>query len=117
MDKLQVYFLTKSEGGRGQSINNNAQATLFCKTWDSPVFFEVPEGKDMIMPGEDTNIKLTLSREMVRDEILVLILYSCYFTPFKSVYLNHLVCPTVLLENLLVLETRIKTNKINWFKF
>ena len=35
------------------------------KTWDALVMLELTGGKDLIMPGEDAKIKLTIRKPMV----------------------------------------------------
>ncbi len=60
-----MYFLTKDEGGRGKPFTKFYQALVYCKTWDYPALIQLPEGKDMVMPGEDTKINFTLEKSMV----------------------------------------------------
>ncbi|ELU13652.1 hypothetical protein CAPTEDRAFT_150625 [Capitella teleta] len=60
----QVYFLSKDEGGRDKPFTGTFQAHMFCKTWDCPSFLTMPEGRDMIMPGEDLKINFTLIKDM-----------------------------------------------------
>ncbi|KAL3318281.1 hypothetical protein Ciccas_003062 [Cichlidogyrus casuarinus] len=61
----QVYMLTKKEGGREKPFTQNFQLQIFSKSWDCPAFMVMPEGKDLLMPGEDAKIKLHLQRSMV----------------------------------------------------
>ena len=61
----QVYILTKAEGGDGRPFTNDYQVQVFCKTWDCPVMVHMPEGKDMVMPGEDVTLTATLKKDMV----------------------------------------------------
>lgn len=62
---LQVYFLNKDEGGRERPFTKYFQAQVFCKTWDAPGLMSLPEGKDMVMPGEDATLAFTLRKLMV----------------------------------------------------
>ena len=63
---LQVYLLSKEEGGREKPYTNAYQAQLFCKTWDAPAQMTLPSDKDMIMPGEDASIEFIIMKNMVR---------------------------------------------------
>lgn len=51
--QAQVYMLSKEEGGRKRPINNLIQLQMFSKTWDIAAQCTLPEGKEMVMPGED----------------------------------------------------------------
>lgn len=51
--EVQVYVLSKEEGGRKKPIANMAQLQMFSKTWDSAAQCAVM-GKDFAMPGEDS---------------------------------------------------------------
>jgi elongation factor Tu len=50
--KIQVYVLTKEEGGRSKPFMSYAQMQMFSKTWDMPIRVKIPD-KEMVMPGED----------------------------------------------------------------
>lgn len=41
------------------------QCVLFSKTWDAPALIQIPEGKDMVMPGEDATIEFRCEKKMV----------------------------------------------------
>ena len=62
---FKVYFLTKEEGGRPKPYTTFFQAHMFCRTWDAPASMELPEDKDMVMPGEDSSLTFTMYKEMV----------------------------------------------------
>jgi len=64
----QVYLLTKEEGGRQKPYTTNFQPQMYCKTWDAPAMMRLPEGKDMIMPGEDCSITFTVRKHMVLEK-------------------------------------------------
>jgi len=66
--KAQCYLLTKEEGGRPKPFTKYFQAQMYCKTWDVPAFMSLPEGKDLIMPGEDTSVIFTLRKSMVLEK-------------------------------------------------
>jgi len=63
---VKVYLLTKEEGGREKPFLNNFQTQVFCKTWDVPSFLQLPEGKDMLMPGEDCTVTMAARKHIVR---------------------------------------------------
>ncbi|XP_064619174.1 elongation factor Tu, mitochondrial-like [Lineus longissimus] len=67
--EAQVYLLGKDEGGRSRGLNlaSKFQAQLFSKTYDVPARVERPEGSnvEMMMPGEDGKIMLSLFKKMV----------------------------------------------------
>lgn len=62
---VQVYLLSKEEGGKGKPTTNYMQAQMYLKTWDAPAFVLLPSGKDMVMPGEDARIEFLLRKPMV----------------------------------------------------
>ena len=51
--ECQIYMLTTEEGGRTRPINNMMNGQMFSKTWDCQAQINL-EGKDLVMPGEDT---------------------------------------------------------------
>ena len=58
--KAQVYILTKEEGGRHKPFVSNYTPQMFVRTADVSATITLPEGKDFIMPGEDTSMDLSL---------------------------------------------------------
>ena len=60
----QVYLLTKDEGGDTKPVTDDKQALLYSQTWDCSCYMGLPEGKDMVMPGEDVSMKLRLNKTM-----------------------------------------------------
>ena len=62
--EAQIYLLSKEEGGRTKPFTPFFQTQMFCTTWDSPAFLEIPD-KDLIMPGEDARVIMNLRRKMV----------------------------------------------------
>lgn len=63
--QAQVYIMTKDEGGMAQPVTHERKLTMFSKTWDAPVFIELAQGKEMLMPGEDGSISVKLAKPMV----------------------------------------------------
>ncbi|XP_035381239.1 elongation factor Tu, mitochondrial [Electrophorus electricus] len=63
--KTQVYILSKEEGGRHKPFVTNFMPVMFSLTWDMVCRVQLPENKEMVMPGEDTSLTLTLRQPMV----------------------------------------------------
>ncbi|XP_068193157.1 elongation factor Tu, mitochondrial [Antennarius striatus] len=66
--KAQVYILSKEEGGRHKPFVSNYKPVMFSLTWDVSCRITLPEGKDMVMPGEDTSLNIMLLRPMVLEK-------------------------------------------------
>ncbi|MCI4395225.1 hypothetical protein PGIGA_G00177980 [Pangasianodon gigas] len=66
--KAQVYILSKEEGGRHKPFVTNFMPVMFSLTWDMACRVQLPEGKEMVMPGEDTSLTLTLRQPMVLEK-------------------------------------------------
>ncbi|KAH8854626.1 Elongation factor Tu, mitochondrial [Schistosoma japonicum] len=60
----QVYMLSKKEGGRTKPFTNNHQFHIFSKSWDCSALLVLPEGREMIMPGEDAAVNLHFQKKM-----------------------------------------------------
>ncbi|XP_018423514.1 PREDICTED: elongation factor Tu, mitochondrial isoform X1 [Nanorana parkeri] len=63
--KAQVYILSKEEGGRHKPFVSNFLPVMFSLTWDMSARVTLPEGKEMVMPGEDTSLTMTLRQPMI----------------------------------------------------
>ncbi|XP_037647272.1 elongation factor Tu, mitochondrial [Sebastes umbrosus] len=66
--KAQVYVLSKEEGGRHKPFVTNFMPVMFSLTWDMACRVTLPEDKEMVMPGEDTSLTLTLRQPMVLEK-------------------------------------------------
>ncbi|XP_026180437.1 elongation factor Tu, mitochondrial [Mastacembelus armatus] len=66
--KAQVYILSKEEGGRHKPFINNFMPVMFSLTWDMACRITLPSEKEMVMPGEDTSLTLTLRQPMVLEK-------------------------------------------------
>ncbi|XP_039392773.1 elongation factor Tu, mitochondrial [Mauremys reevesii] len=66
--EAQVYILSKEEGGRHKPFVTNYMPVMFSLTWDMACRTILPPGKEMVMPGEDTALTLTLRQPMVLEE-------------------------------------------------
>ena len=56
--KAQAYVLTKEEGGRHTPFFNGYRPQFYFRTTDVTGVAELPEGTEMVMPGD--NVKLTI---------------------------------------------------------
>ena len=56
----QVYVLTKDEGGRHTPFFNNYRPQFYFRTTDVTGVITLPEGTDMVMPGDTTEISVEL---------------------------------------------------------
>lgn len=58
--KGPVYVLTKEEGGRHKPFFTGYRPQLYFRTTDVTGSIELPEGVEMVMPGDNVEIKVTL---------------------------------------------------------
>jgi len=58
--EAQVYVLTKEEGGRHTPFFSNYRPQFYFRTTDVTGVIELPEGVEMVMPGDNTLLKVTL---------------------------------------------------------
>lgn len=58
--KSQVYVLTKEEGGRHSPFFTGYRPQFYFRTTDVTGTVTIPEGKQMIMPGDNTNLAIEL---------------------------------------------------------
>jgi len=56
----QVYVLKKEEGGRHTPFHNNYRPQFYLRTLDVTGEISLPEGTEMVMPGDDVEIKVKL---------------------------------------------------------
>jgi len=64
----QVYILTKDEGGRHKPFFNNYRPQFFFRTTDVTGTIELPEGTEMVMPGDNVEMKVELGKPIAMDE-------------------------------------------------
>ncbi|HVE76551.1 MAG TPA: elongation factor Tu [Actinomycetota bacterium] len=64
----QVYVLTKEEGGRHSSFLTNYRPQFYFRTTDVTGAVTLPEGVDMVMPGDNVLIKVALIQPIAMDE-------------------------------------------------
>ncbi len=58
--KAQVYVLTKEEGGRHTPFFNGYRPQFYLRTTDVTGIVKLPEGVEMVMPGDDVTITVEL---------------------------------------------------------
>jgi elongation factor Tu len=63
-----VYVLTKDEGGRHKPFFSNYRPQFFFRTTDITGTIELPEGTEMCMPGDNTDMTVELINPIAMDE-------------------------------------------------
>jgi len=58
--KAEVYILTKEEGGRHTPFFNGYRPQFYFRTTDVTGTAELPEGAEMVMPGDNTSLTINL---------------------------------------------------------
>jgi len=66
--ECQVYVLTKDEGGRHTAFLNNYRPQFYFRTTDVTGVISLPEGVEMVMPGDDTKMKVTLITKIAMEQ-------------------------------------------------
>ena len=64
----QGYVLTASEGGRHKPFFNNYRPQFFFRTTDVTGTIQLPEGTEMVMPGDNIAIQVELGKPIAMDE-------------------------------------------------
>jgi elongation factor Tu len=64
----QVYVLTKEEGGRHSPFFNNYRPQFYFRTTDVTGQITLPEGTEMVMPGDNINMNVELIQPIAMDE-------------------------------------------------
>ncbi len=66
--KAQVYVLTKDEGGRHTPFFNGYRPQFYFTTTDVTGIIELPEGTEMVMPGDDIAMEIKLITPIAMEE-------------------------------------------------
>lgn len=66
--KAQVYVLTKEEGGRHTPFFNGYRPQFYVRTTDVTGTIKLPEGIEMVMPGDNTEIEVELIAPIALEE-------------------------------------------------
>ncbi len=64
----QVYVLTKDEGGRHSPFFNNYRPQFYFRTTDVTGQITLPEGTEMVMPGDNITMTVELIQPIAMDE-------------------------------------------------
>ena len=68
--KAQVYVLNKDEGGRHKPFFSNYRPQFFFRTTDVTGTIVLPEGVEMIMPGDNTSMEVELHTAVAMEKEL-----------------------------------------------
>jgi elongation factor Tu len=63
-----VYVLNKDEGGRHKPFFTNYRPQFYFRTTDVTGTIELPEGTEMVMPGDNTDMTVELGKPIAMDE-------------------------------------------------
>jgi elongation factor Tu len=66
--QAQVYVLTKDEGGRHTPFFNNYRPQFYFRTTDITGAVDLPEGTEMVMPGDNTEMTVELINPIAMEE-------------------------------------------------
>src|SRR5438034_294971 len=66
--KAEVYVLSKEEGGRHTPFFNNYRPQFYFRTTDVTGAIKLPEGQEMVMPGDNTNMDIELIQPIAMDQ-------------------------------------------------
>jgi len=58
--RSEAYILTKEEGGRHTPFFANYRPQFYFRTTDVTGVVKLPEGKEMVMPGDNVNVEVEL---------------------------------------------------------
>jgi elongation factor Tu len=68
--RAQAYILTKDEGGRHTPFFNGYRPQFYFRTTDVTGVAELPEGTEMVMPGDNVEMTITLITPIAMDKEL-----------------------------------------------
>jgi elongation factor Tu len=66
--EASVYVLTKEEGGRHKPFFSNYRPQFYFRTTDVTGTIQLPEGTEMVMPGDNTTMTVELGKPIAMDE-------------------------------------------------
>jgi len=64
----EVYILTKEEGGRHTPFFNGYRPQFYVRTTDVTGDVKLPEGREMVVPGDNVNLEVTLGTPIALEE-------------------------------------------------
>jgi elongation factor Tu len=65
----EAYILTKEEGGRHTPFFNNYRPQFYFRTTDVTGVVELPEGTEMVMPGDNVEMNVELIVPIAMEEV------------------------------------------------
>ena len=68
--KAEIYVLKKEEGGRHTPFFNNYRPQFYFRTTDVTGAVELPEGVEMVMPGDNVQMEVSLITPIAMDKEL-----------------------------------------------
>ena len=68
--EARVYILSKEEGGRHTPFFNNYRPQFYFRTTDVTGVVNLPEGTDMVMPGDNTDMSVQLIQPIAMEQEL-----------------------------------------------
>jgi elongation factor Tu len=66
--EANVYILSKDEGGRHTPFFDNYRPQFYFRTTDVTGVVDLPEGTEMVMPGDNTEMKVTLIQPIAMED-------------------------------------------------
>jgi len=66
--ETEVYILTKEEGGRHTPFFNGYRPQFYVRTTDVTGDVKLPEGREMVVPGDNVNLEVTLGTPIALEE-------------------------------------------------
>jgi elongation factor Tu len=66
--KAEVYVLSKDEGGRHTPFFNGYRPQFYFRTTDVTGSIKLPEGQEMVMPGDNTEMEVELIQPIAMDQ-------------------------------------------------
>jgi elongation factor Tu len=66
--KAEVYVLSKDEGGRHTPFFNGYRPQFYFRTTDVTGSIKLPEGQEMVMPGDNTNMEIDMHQPIAMDQ-------------------------------------------------
>ena len=66
--EAQVYILSKDEGGRHTPFFDNYRPQFYFRTTDVTGVVKLPEGTEMVMPGDNTEMLVSLIQPIAMED-------------------------------------------------
>lgn len=66
--KAEIYVLTKEEGGRHTPFFNGYRPQFYFRTTDVTGIVKLPEGAEMVMPGDNLGVEVTLQKPIAMEK-------------------------------------------------